>query len=880
MRALATRLAFNRGLMSSKGLARVDLKRTSLAAELQTNWLPRTLGSMSLRPGLGFLGNLGGASVLLPFIFSVDDTALVQLSANTMRVWQGDTLVSYPVVATAITNGGFATDLTGWTDIDEAGTTSSWQAGALKLVGNGTNYAGVRQLVAVDSPDMGIEHAIQIVVSSGEAVVSMGSTSGGSEYFGPVTLRPGQHSLSITPTDDFYIQITARTVSPTLVDSVTVHAGGALILDTPFSSSDIDNVRYEQSGDVIFVADGAHRQKRIERQGNRSWSIVDYVTTAGPFRGLNTTTTTLTSSVLTGAGTLTASKPLFTAGNVGSLYRLESSGQRVSTTVTGGGQWTDSIRVTGVSNTRAFTVTVAGKTDASVITLQRSIGDVGDWAPVQTYAANTTVAYNDGLDNQIVYYRLGVDTGDWVSDDFTVSLTYAAGTSTGVARVTGFTSPTSVSIDVVKALGATEATPTWWEGRWSDRRGWPSAVAIHDGRLWWAGKDHIDGSVSDAYASFDDTVEGDSGPIGRTLGSGPVDDVNWLLPLTQLLVGTEGSEMSARASQLDEPLTPSAFSLKAFSTQGSARVGAVRIDNGGIFVQRNGRRLYEASVKDGSYNYGSADLTAAVPDIGRPGVRRLAVQRQPDTRVHVVRTDGTVALLVYDRAEEVNCWVEYETDGMVTEVAILPGVAEDLGYYVVKRTIDGVDQYYLEKWASEDDCFGGPRNLLADSFVEVAGPVTTVTGLDHLEGKIVVAWGNGKDLGTFTVTAGEITLPEEATTVTVGLGYDAWFKSSRIGVIEAAPYAQPKQITHLGLLLEHTHAQGLRYGQSFDYMDDLPLIERGAEVGLDTVHAAYEEQSVEVNGSWETDARLCLHAAAPRPCTILAAVADTTGHAK
>ena len=57
----------------------------------------------------------------------------------------------------------------------------------------------------------------------------------------------------------------------------------------------------------------------------------------------------------------------------------------------------------------------------------------------------------------------------------------------------------------------------------SPRRGYPSSVTFHDGRLWWAGKDSIIGSVSDAYDSFDATVEGDSGPINRTLAKGPVD---------------------------------------------------------------------------------------------------------------------------------------------------------------------------------------------------------------------------------------------------------------------------------------------------------------------------------------------------------------------
>ncbi|HAC30717.1 MAG TPA: hypothetical protein DCF82_23370, partial [Marinobacter hydrocarbonoclasticus] len=70
-------------------------------------------------------------------------------------------------------------------------------------------------------------------------------------------------------------------------------------------------------------------------------------------------------------------------------------------------------------------------------------------------------------------------------------------------------------------------------------------------------------------------TEGDAGPISRAIGSGPVDVINWLLPAQRLLVGTEGSEKSARSNSLDEPLTRTNFNLKTISTQGSARVPAV-----------------------------------------------------------------------------------------------------------------------------------------------------------------------------------------------------------------------------------------------------------------------------------------------------------------
>ena len=62
--------------------------------------------------------------------------------------------------------------------------------------------------------------------------------------------------------------------------------------------------------------------------------------------------------------------------------------------------------------------------------------------------------------------------------------------------------------EVLKHFGNSNvATTSWAEGAWSNYRGWPSAVAFYEGRLWWAGKDKIYASVSDAFSSFDDTIE-------------------------------------------------------------------------------------------------------------------------------------------------------------------------------------------------------------------------------------------------------------------------------------------------------------------------------------------------------------------------------------
>jgi len=877
--------AFNRGLIAKQALARVDLKRTALSAEIMTNWMPRAFGSMSLRPGLQYLGGTNGSAdaIGIPFVFATDDTALLELTDGAMRVWLTDAVLTAPTVATAVVNGTFDTNLTSWNDNDAGAAVSEWVTGGyMGLTGSGANAAIRDQNVSLAAGDQNTAHRLAIIISRGTVEVSIGSTSGGAEYLGPVSLSAGSHSIAFTPATALHIRISSTTAYQTLVDSVTIAAGGPVVLATPWTAADLQNVRWEQSGDVVFVCDGAHQQRRIERRGS-SWSVVIYQSLAGPFLGENLTTTTLTAAALTGSTTLTASKALFSASHVGALFRLESLGQNVTATITSAvDTWTDTVRVTGVSGSRLLSVAIT-MTDAATVTLQRALDPAGDWNDVRYYTASTSTTYSDGMDNQTWYYRIGVKAAHFVANTVAVSLASSSGYNQGTALVTGYTSSTVVSVAVLENFGSTGATSIWWEGQWSDYRGWPSAVSIYDGRLWWAGHDKVNGSVSDAYTNFDDNTEGDSGPISRNIGSGPVDYIGWLLPLNQLLIGTQGSELGAKASSLEEPLTPSAFSLKTLSTQGSASVPAVKVDTNGIFVQRSGKRVYELSAEDTGYSYKANDLTAIVPDLGSPGLVRLVGQRQPDTRIHCVRSDGTVAILVYDKLENINCWVNFETDGEVVDAVVLPGTDEDLVYYFVRRNIGGTDAVYLEKWALESEIIGAATTKLSDSCIYAAGPLTVVTGLDHLEGETVVVWGNSKDLGSYVVASGAITLTESATGITVGLPYTAQFKSSKFafsGRYENVTLTHPKHVDHVGLVLANTHAQGIRYGQDFNHLDDLPLREGYALVDPDSVWEDYEEGAIEVNGTWEPDARLCLEAASPRPATVVACMVGVSGHAK
>lgn len=886
-------LAFNRGLLSLLGCARQDIARYALSAEVFTNWMARVLGSMMLRPGWEYISSMrsNARAKTLPFVFSVDDTAHLELTEGVMRVRVDDVLITRPAVTAAVTNGNFTSDVTGWTDSDESGAASAWLTGGyLSLVGTGTNAAIRDQQVTVNQANT--EHALRIVIERGPVTLKVGSSAGIDDYIPETTLGAGTHSLAFTPTGNFHVRLQNSRIPASLVDSVNVEAAGTMEIATPWQEEDLPYIRHVQSGDVIYVACDGFQQRKIERRGTRSWSIVLYQPEDGPFRLQNVKPITITPSAISGDITLTASKALFKSTNVGSLFRLPSTGQLVTVAISAEDQFTDPIRVNGIENQRIFQVTISGTWTATV-TLQYSVEEPGNWVDVKSWTANTASEnYDDGLDNQVIYYRLGVKAGGFTSGTANAQLSFASGSITGIARVTGYSSSTSVTAQVLKSLGGTTGTVNWSEGTWSDRRGGPSAVVLHEGRVWWPGLSKIEGSESDGYEDFDDETEGDAGPISRSIGEGPIDNIHWGLSLGRMILGTAtnsaniapiridgNSPIVARSDSFDEPLSPSNFNLKYASTRG-------------VFVDRSAQRLYELAYDINAGDYKTEDLCLVVPDLNEAGITHIAVQHKPDVRIHAVRADGTVGVLIFDRAENVICWLEVETDGEVEDISVLPGTGEDQVYYVVKRVIGGSTVRYLEKWAPEIECTGRPGARHADAHYMYSGAaVTTITGLSHLEGESVVVWGwntstpfedqsgnaIGRDMGTFTVSGGQITgLSEAVTDACVGLAYEARWKSMKqaFGAAMGTPINQIKRIDNIGFVLLNTHGQGLQYGDNFTTMDRLPQgdlpVDSNGDPDTNHIFSTYDLPMTEFDNDHETDPRICLKASAPRPCTVAA----------
>lgn len=889
-------LAFNHGIISPLGLSRVDVAKVALSAEIQINFFPRLLGSMMLRPGLEFIDSTyqNKKAIQIPFVFSRNDTAEIELTDFLMRVRVDDELITREAVTTTILNGDFVGSLANWEDQDQAGATSSWAVGDFaQFVGTGVNYAKIRQHIILT--DVGILQAVKIVVERGPIVFSITDfVDPNIFYFKEVTLGTGEHSLAFTPTNDFYVNLSSNLERIILVKSINIEPAGPMMLTSPYPEDSLKYIRWDESLDVIFLACLNLKPYKIERRGNQSWSLIVYEPEDGPVKVQNTSTLTLQASAINGNITLTSNQPFFKSDSAGQLFKLVSIGQNVAKSISSDDTFSDYIIVRGIGVTRTFTTIITG-TWVATINLQRSFDEGVSWENVDAgTTVNITTSNNDGLDNQVVWYRIGIETGNYTSGTANVSLSYSLGSITGYIRITSYTNASSVQAEVLNSLGSTTPTPNWSEGEWSESNGWPSSVSLAEGRLFWFGRGRVWGSISDAYSSFDDEIEGDAGTISRTLGGGQINDVNWSISLARLFVGTDGAEKEVKTSSFDEPITPTNFKVTDISTQGSVSVPAAKLDKKGLFIQASGVKLFSIEYSGSDLDYGSADLTTLCPEIGLPSLDRIAVQRQLENMIHCMRGDGRVAILIYDLNEDLKGWFLFETDGEVEDINVIPGNLEDKVYYIVKREVDGNTVRYIEKFALQSECQGGTLNKQADSFKIYDGVATdTITGLEHLEGREVVVWADRLDFSpdingiqrTYIVTSGQITLDDPVEQAVVGLPYSAYYKSSKLVYASASPLNQTKRVNGIGIVAHNIHSQGLYFGGSFDsddyIMDTLPEFYNGRKISVPEVFEDYDQIEVNFDGEWGTDPRLYLKGKAPRPVTLLSAnLAVTTNDKK
>jgi hypothetical protein len=136
-------------------------------------------------------------------------------------------------------------------------------------------------------------------------------------------------------------------------------------------------------------------------------------------------------------------------------------------------------------------------------------------------------------------------------------------------------------------------------------------------------------------------------------------------------------------------------------------VAAVLINQAVLFLQRGGKKIREFLYSFDVDSYKADDLTVFANHITGTGIVDMAFQRTPDPRLWCIREDGQMAVLVYERDQNVFSWSRYVTDGEFESVSVIYGGAreEDEIWVTVKREYAGVSAdpvRYIERFTPQE----------------------------------------------------------------------------------------------------------------------------------------------------------------------------------
>lgn len=306
---------------------------------------------------------------------------------------------------------------------------------------------------------------------------------------------------------------------------------------------------------------------------------------------------------------------------------------------------------------------------------------------------------------------------------------------------------------------------------------WPTCAVFWQQRLCFAGSRNspqtIWASRSGVYENF-----GVSRPLREddavtvTIAADTVSAVRWMMPSRRLLIGTGGGEWTL-SGQGSQPFSALSCQLERQAARGGADMPPLAVGDGVIAVQRGGQVVREYRYSFDVDGYAGADLTLLAEHILQG--RRIvdwAWQQAPASTVWCVLSDGTLAGMTLVREQDVTAWHTHVTNGWVESVCVIPGVAGDELWAVIRRTSTRGEQRCMERL---DPPFSGTdlRNaFFVDSGLSYNGaPVTRVAGLEHLEGKEVHILADGTMHPPQKVRDGAIRLERAASRVHVGLGY-------------------------------------------------------------------------------------------------------------
>lgn len=602
----------------------------------------------------------------------------------------------------------------------------------------------------------------------------------------------------------------------------------------PYTDGDLRRLSYAQFNDVAYMAHRAYKPMRLERNADTNWSLNDAEFRDGPYLELDLTHGTKLIPAGTGAvhPTMTSnnapSGTVSSSGGSGNAYRIFDADNK--TNFANSATSYDDLEYefgSGLSRVvDAYWIRSRPGDDPAGPTTWEFQGWNGtEWVTLDSRQAQTGWARGETrffeFENTTAFfkYRLAVsgseansglaiaETGWHENGDFQTAFNLTASATAGINDGAGFQasdvgrtirlqgsdarwrwaridSVVSTLIVTIRLYG--HALPDknpiirWQLGAFSELGGFPAAVTLYDERVMWAATGAEPVTVYGSRQG-DFTEYGSSEPpvgtdgIKITLLSSNMNEILWLADDLDLIAGSPAQIRSVGPSDVTQSFSATNITQRKGPTTGASSLAPLAVGGTILYAGAGGTKIRELVMGEQN-RYVAPELSVLGERLFKAGIVAWAFAEKPDPTIYAVTGDGLVAAVTYDREQKVLGFTCHDFGGFAEDVTVVPGVtagADDV-YFVIRRTVNGQTRRYYEVLEKP---FDHDADAIADAFFLDCGltysgaPISTVTGLAHLEGEEVWALVDGSSVGPFTVTAGQIVLGVEGSKISVGLPY-------------------------------------------------------------------------------------------------------------
>mgnify|MGYP003131199196 FL=1 len=434
------------------------------------------------------------------------------------------------------------------------------------------------------------------------------------------------------------------------------------------------------------------------------------------------------------------------------------------------------------------------------------------------------------------------------------------------------------------------------EGAYSDHRGYPHSVAIYESRLCFGGTDTNPNTLwlskTNDLNNFQTGVEANAS-MRLTINSNTIDEIRWLCPSSDLVIGTSSNEWTLGSGSDQLAVTPTQLNIKRKSNYGSNKLQGVLVNASVLFFMRQSTKLREWLDQNTRGVFLAADLASFAEQATEGGILQMAVQTQPETIIWMVRNDGQLIGLTYEKETKTFGWHRHTFTGATAEsVTVLPtSSGEDCIYVILKKADD--ERCYVKmdarNWgtAYATEYFGLDNYTTASKAVSSQSASFSAEELDQFASDTVKVKVNGVlQTGTYTVGSdGSLTinsikdasganLANGTYTIVVGQAYTSTLAPLYAGLEFRSGSTRGSKIAVPQALIRFKDTLSAKVGQTETAADlneveflsasslnseDVPCYLSNANEYLQTVYVVQDE---------------------PQPCTVLGMILDIEGVGK